>query len=230
MKVSFVIPIFNEEEFLEDVLSRVRALPLDKELVLIDDGSDDRTVEILAAEESKPDTIVIHHKQRSGKGAGIRTGLRHATGDIVIVQDADLEYSPEEVPSVIQPIIDGKTNVAYGSRFKGRVTGMRFPNYIANRSLSFLTTILYGQAITDLETAYKAMRREVAQSIDLTRNDFAFDPEITSHILRSGERIVEVPISYKARTFEQGKKIGWRDFFAAVSMLIRVRFMKIKKR
>ncbi|HEX2971620.1 MAG TPA: glycosyltransferase, partial [Tepidisphaeraceae bacterium] len=146
-------------------------------------------------------------------------------GDIVIVQDADLEYAPEEVLNVIQPIIDGRSNAAYGSRFMGRITKMRLPNYIANRSLSLLVSILYGQKLTDLETAYKAFRRELAQSIPLTCRRFEFDPEITAKVLRRGERIIEVPITYNARTFEEGKKIGWVDFVKAIWTLIKFRIV-----
>jgi glycosyltransferase involved in cell wall biosynthesis len=226
MRVSFVIPIYNEEELLEAVLERVRAVPLDKEIVLVNDGSTDGTLEILGREEGRPDSMVVHHATRSGKGAAIRTGLKSATGDIVIVQDADLEYSPEDVPQVVRPIMEGRTNVAYGSRFRGRVEGMRLPNTIANRSLSLLASVLYGQRITDLETAYKAFRRELAQSLTLERNDFGFDPEITARVKRRGERIVEVPVRYTARTFEEGKKIGWRDFFVAVWTLFRLRFAR----
>lgn len=225
MKISFIIPIRNEQELLEKVLERVRALPVDKELVLVDDGSTDRTPEILEREKLKPGTVVLRHKVNMGKGMGIRTGLKHATGDIVIVQDADLEYAPEEVLAVVQPIIDGRSNAAYGSRFMGRITKMRLPNYIANRSLSLLVSILYGQKMTDLETAYKAFRRELAQSIPLTCRRFEFDPEITAKVLRRGERIIEVPITYNARTFEEGKKIGWVDFFKAIWTLIKFRIV-----
>ena len=216
MKVSFIIPIRNEEDLLERVLERVRALPLEKELVLVDDGSTDRTPEILRREEQHADTVVLRHAVNQGKGMAIRTGLEHATGDIVIVQDADLEYDPEEVPSIVRPIMEGKTNAAYGSRFMGRIEKMRLPNYIANRFLSLMVSLLYGQKMTDLETAYKAFRRELVQSIPLSCRRFEFDPEVTSKVLKRGERILEVPISYNARTFEEGKKIGWKDGVAAL--------------
>lgn len=223
MKVSFIIPIRNEEDLLERVLERVRALPLDKELVLVDDGSTDRTPEILRREEQHADTVVLRHAVNQGKGMAIRTGLEHATGDIVIVQDADLEYDPEEVPSIVRPIMEGQTNAAYGSRFMGRIEKMRLPNYIANRFLSLMVSLLYGQKMTDLETAYKAFRRELVQSIPLSCRRFEFDPEVTSKVLKRGERILEVPISYNARTFEEGKKIGWKDFIKAILMLWKVR-------
>jgi len=226
MRLSIVIPIYNEEELLEKVLERVRALPLDMELILVDDHSTDRTPEILAREAQKPGTRVLRHDWNQGKGRAIRTGLEHATGDIVIIQDADLEYRPEEIPDVLRPILEGRTNVAYGSRFRGRVVGMRFANRMANHILAYLVTILYFRRITDEATAYKAFRREVVQAIPLTCRRFEFCPEVTAKVLRRGEKIIEVPVTYTARTFEEGKKIGWRDFFVAVWTLLKCRFVK----
>ena len=226
MKVSIVVPIYNEEELLEKVLERLRALPLDLELILVDDHSTDRTPEILAREARKPGTRVLRHDRNQGKGRAIRTGLEHATGDIVIIQDADLEYRPEEIVDVLRPIQEGRTNVAYGSRFRGRVIGMRFANRMANHILAWLVTILYFQRITDEATAYKAFRREVVQAIPLTCRRFEFCPEVTAKVLRRGEKIIEVPVTYVARTFEEGKKIGWRDFFVAVWTLLKYRFVR----
>ena len=226
MKVSIVVPIYNEEELLEKVLERLRALPLDLELILVDDHSTDRTPEILAREARKPGTRVLRHDRNQGKGRAIRTGLEHATGDIVIIQDADLEYRPEEIVDVLRPIQEGRTNVAYGSRFRGRVIGMRFANRMANHILAWLVTILYFQRITDEATAYKAFRREVVQAIPLTCRRFEFCPEVTAKVLRRGEKIIEVPVTYVARTFEEGKKIGWRDFLVAVWTLLKYRFVR----
>ena len=226
MKVSIVVPIYNEEELLEKVLERLRALPLDLEMILVDDHSTDRTPEILAREARKPGTRVLRHDRNQGKGRAIRTGLEHATGDIVIIQDADLEYRPEEIVDVLRPIQEGRTNVAYGSRFRGRVIGMRFANRMANHILAWLVTILYFQRITDEATAYKAFRREVVQAIPLTCRRFEFCPEVTAKVLRRGEKIIEVPVTYVARTFEEGKKIGWRDFFVAVWTLLKYRFVR----
>lgn len=223
MKVSIIIPIFNEVELLPVVLESVRAVPLEKELILVDDCSTDGTIEILRHEEQKPDTRVAYHKQNQGKGAAIRTGLELAAGDIVIIQDADMEYDPSEIPAVVQPIIDGKTRVAYGSRFLGSIHGMRLPNRVANHLLARLVSILYWHRITDEATAYKAFRREIFDEITLTCRRFEFCPEVTAKVLRLGERIVEVPVTYRARDFEAGKKIGWRDFFVAVWTLIRNR-------
>jgi glycosyltransferase involved in cell wall biosynthesis len=226
MKVSIVVPIYNEEELLEKVLERLRALPLDLELILVDDHSTDRTPEILAREARKPGTRVLRHDRNQGKGRAIRTGLEHATGDIVIIQDADLEYRPEEIVDVLRPIQEGRTNVAYGSRFRGRVIGMRFANRMANHILAWLVTILYFQRITDEATAYKAFRREVVRAIPLTCRRFEFCPEVTAKVLRRGEKIIEVGVTYTARTFEEGKKIGWRDFLVAVWTLLKYRFVK----
>jgi len=226
MKVSIVVPIYNEEELLEKVLERLRALPLDLEMILVDDHSTDRTPEILAREARKPGTRVLRHDRNQGKGRAIRTGLEHATGDIVIIQDADLEYRPEEIVDVLRPIQEGRTNVAYGSRFRGRVIGMRFANRMANHILAWLVTILYFQRITDEATAYKAFRREVVQAIPLTCRRFEFCPEVTAKVLRRGEKIIEVPVTYVARTFEEGKKIGWRDFLVAVWTLLKYRFVR----
>lgn len=207
------------------VLEHVRALPLRKELILVDDFSHDGTREYLAEQEKEPNTRVLYHDKNQGKGAAIVTGLQAATGDVVIIQDADMEYVPQDILKVVEPIYRGETRVSYGSRFKGKVTGMRLPNRIANWLLATLVSVLYGQRITDEATAYKAFRREVIQSIPLNCKRFEFCPEVTAKVLRKGERIVEVPVVYRARTFEEGKKIGYRDFFTAVWTLLRYRFM-----
>ncbi len=225
MKLSLIIPIYNERELIQQVLSRVRGIPIDnKELILVDDFSKDGTRDILKEEEKKTDTKVLYHDVNRGKGAAIRTGLKYATGDIIIVQDADLEYDPNDIPFVIQPIIDGKCNAAYGSRFKGKVLGMRLPNYIANKLLAWLVSILYMHNITDEATAYKAFKRELIQSLDLKCERFEFCPEVTAKVLKKGEKIIEVPVSFNARTFEEGKKIGWRDFIVAVNTILKFRF------
>jgi len=227
MKLSIIIPIYNEAALIETVLERVRAaVPADHELILVDDCSRDGTRDILKLEEKKPDTIVVYHDVNKGKGAAIRTGLKHATGDIVIVQDADMEYDPRDIPRVIAPIIEGKTNVAYGSRFLGSVEKMALPNYVANQILAWLVTILFFHRITDEATAYKAFRADVIHSIELKCNRFEFCPEVTAKVLRKGEKIIETPITFAARTFEQGKKIGWRDFITAVWTLLKYRFVK----
>jgi glycosyltransferase involved in cell wall biosynthesis len=224
--ISIIIPIYNERELLPTVLAEVRKLPLRKELILVDDYSTDGTRDILEAEKTKPDTRVLYHDRNRGKGAAIVTGLRAAQGDIIIIQDADMEYDPRDILKVVEPIIRGQTRVCYGSRFLGRIEGMRLPNRIANHILAWLVTILYGHRITDEATAYKAFRREVIQSIELKCQRFEFCPEVTAKVLRRGEKIVEVPVVYRARTFEEGKKIGYKDFIVAVKTLIKYRFLK----
>lgn len=225
MKLSLIIPIYNEVELLEAVLKRVRAINIpDKEIILVDDYSTDGTHDILKKEAKNSDTKVFYHERNRGKGYAIRTGLKHATGDIVIVQDADLEYDPNDIPAVIKPIIDGKTTVAYGSRFKGKVVGMRLPNFVANKLLAWMISILYLQKITDEATAYKAFTREVIQSIPLECERFEFCPEVTAKVLKRKIKIIETPVSFNARTFEEGKKIGWRDFVVAVKTLLKFRF------
>lgn len=224
--VSIIIPIYNEEELLPIVLKAVREVPLRKELILVDDYSRDGTRDILKEEEKKPDTRVLYHDVNRGKGAAIVTGLKAATGDIVIVQDADMEYDPQDILKVVRPIAEGRTNVCYGSRFRGTVIGMRLPNRVANWILSRLVSVLYGHRITDEATAYKAFRREIIQGLDLKCQRFEFCPEVTAKVLRLGERVVEVPVIYRARTFEEGKKIGYKDFFVAVATLLRYRFWR----
>lgn len=226
MKLSIIIPIYNEEKLLPEVLKRVRALELDKELILVDDCSHDGTRDILAEEEKHPDTKVLYHERNIGKGGAIRTGLEHFTGDIVIIQDADLEYRPEEIPGIIKYIENGEEEIVYGSRFMGSVKGMRLPNRVANWLLPQIVKILYGQKLTDEATAYKAFRAHIIREVDLECTGFEFCPEITAKVIRKGYKIKEVPITFVARTFCEGKKIGWRDFIIAVKTLWKYRKYK----
>ena len=226
-KVSIVVPIYNEVELLPVVLEHLRRLPIpNMELVLVDDGSTDGTGEILDAQKDLPGVVVLRHQVNAGKGAAIVTGLRAATGNVVIIQDADMEYNPQDILKVIDPIMSNRCNVCFGSRFLGTITGMRFPNRVANHLLSLFIYILFGQRITDEATAYKAFRREVIEAISLKCKRFEFCPEVTAKVILSGERIYEVPVSYIARTFEEGKKIGYRDFFIAVRTMLSCRFGK----
>ncbi|MCC6548268.1 glycosyltransferase family 2 protein [Candidatus Sumerlaeota bacterium] len=226
-KLSIVIPVFNERALLPKVLERVRAVqyPLEVELVLVDDQSTDGTRQWLKENEvGSPGTRVVFHRRNVGKGGALRTGFKHATGDVIIVQDADMEYEPSEIPSVIKPILDGRCRVSYGSRFLGRMpTGMRIPNYVANRLLTLMVVLLFGQVITDEATAYKAFDAKLLRRIPLKCRRFEFCPEVTAKVLLAGERIHEVPATYFARTFEEGKKIGLRDFFEAVHTLVMCR-------
>lgn len=224
--VSIIIPIYNERELLPTVLEEVRRLPLNKELILVDDFSTDGTRDILEGEKTKPQTRVLYHDRNRGKGAAIVTGLKAATGDVIIIQDADMEYDPRDILKVVEPIFRGDTRVCYGSRFLGHIEGMRLPNRVANHILAWLVTLLYGHRITDEATAYKAFRREVIKAIELNCQRFEFCPEVTAKVLRRGEKILEVPVVYRARTFEEGKKIGYKDFFVAVKTLLRYRFFR----
>jgi dolichol-phosphate mannosyltransferase len=225
MKISIIIPIYNEERLLPTVLENVRQLPFEKELILVDDCSQDRTREILEQEKKYADTKVLYHSTNQGKGASIRTGLKAVTGDILIIQDADMEYMVTDIPKVLAPIIRGTVQVSYGSRFKGNIEKMRLPNRIANYLLAWLVSLLYGQRITDEATAYKAFKTEIILNIPLNCQRFEFCPEITAKVLKRGYAIEEVPISFSARSFAQGKKIGWKDFIQAVYILLKYRFM-----
>jgi len=221
--ISIIMPIYNERALIREVLRRVRCLPFRKQLILVDDCSRDGTYEILQEEARQSDTVVLRHERNRGKGFAIRTGLPHATGEIVLIQDADLEYQPEELPRLLGPLIEGRAGVVYGSRFLGSVKRMRLPNRVANYLLAWLVSLLYGQHISDEATAYKLFRREVIQSIDLHCERFEFCPEVTAKVLRQGHTIVELPVTFEARTQEEGKKIGWRDFITAVRVLLACR-------
>jgi glycosyltransferase involved in cell wall biosynthesis len=218
------MPVYNERDHIGEVLRRVRAMEYEpKELILVDDFSEDGTRKLLESQEEEEKTKVFYHDRNQGKGAAIRTGLEHTQGEIIMIQDADLEYSPEEIPKVIAPILRGETAVAYGSRFMGKIDKMRIQNLVANRILAWTVSLLYGQHLTDEATAYKAFRREVLGGIRLHCRRFEFCPEVTAKVLRKGHRIVEVPVSYTARRYQEGKKIGWRDFFVAMYILLKYR-------
>ncbi len=225
--LSIIIPIYNEVRLLLEVLRNVRAMEYEpKEIILVDDFSQDGTRDLLRAEETKPDTTVLYHERNRGKGAAIRTGLTAVRGEVVIIQDADLEYDPNDIPSVLEPILSGRVQVAYGSRFMGSVKKMRLPNRVANWILAHSVSLLYGQKITDEATAYKAFRREVIQGVNLECERFEFCPEVTAKVLKQGYRIEEVPVRFIARTFEEGKKIGYKDFFQAMEILLIHRFLR----
>jgi len=226
VKTSVIVPIFNEAELLQAVLERVRAVEFEKELILVDDGSTDGTRDILEREKGKPDTIVLLHERNRGKGAAIRTGLRAATGEIVIIQDADMEYDPAQIPALIEPIARGEAKVVFGSRFLGAIHDMKLANRAANYILAGFVSLLYWQRLSDEATAYKAFDRRLLECFDLQCERFEFCPEATAKAIRCGERILELPIAYHARTWEQGKKIGFRDFVVAIGTLIRYRFWR----
>jgi len=224
MKLSVIIPVFNEESTIGEVISKVRAveLPVDREIIVVDDGSTDHTVDIL--EQRREDVQFVHFSRINfGKGAAIRIGLTYVTGDIVIIQDADLELDPNEYKLLLTPILAGEANVVYGSRFLKPNPNISRRTILANRFLTWLTNFLYHSQLTDMETAYKAFRSEVVNSLNLQCHRFEFEPEVTAKLLRAGYEIKEVPISYNPRTTEEGKKIGWRDGVIAIWTLLKNR-------
>jgi glycosyltransferase involved in cell wall biosynthesis len=228
-RLSIVIPAYNERATVGELLRRVAAAPLpgglEREIVVVDDGSRDGTRELLrqlsAAADPAPFRLVEHAANR-GKGAAIRTGLAAAAGDVVLIQDADLEYDPLEYPKLLQPILDDEADVVYGSRFLGGPHRVMFYwHYLGNRFLTTLSNMLTDLNLSDMETCYKVFRREVLVGLELRSNRFGIEPELTARVARKGARIFEVPISYRGRTYAEGKKIGWRDGFAAIWAILR---------
>jgi len=226
LTLTVVIPCFNEVTTLEDIVERVIAVDLANEVIIVDDGSTDGTRDLLPGLANHPPIKVIYHDHNQGKGAALRTGFAAATGDVILIQDADLEYDPRDYPALLRPLQEGIAKVVYGSRFRGGPTKtMFFWNMIANRTLTLITNILYNTILTDMETCYKAFRREVVQDIPIRARGFEFEPEITAKILKRGHRIYEVPISYNGREWDEGKKIKWYDAPKAAWALLRYRFM-----
>ena len=230
MFLSVIIPVYNESAKIPDVLERVLNvnIPLDKEIVVVDDGSTDGTREFLER-YSSPSVKIIYSESNMGKGASVRKGIKICKGDIILIQDADLEYFPEEYPRLLEPIIEGKEKVVYGSRFLGKGpmdVNTYFYYVIANKLLSLLTSFLYGKRITDMETGFKVFAKEVVESLCLKSDRFQIEPEITAKILKAGYRILEIPITYSPRTVRQGKKIGFKDGLQAVWTLFKYRFVR----
>ena len=224
MKLSVVIPVYNEIGTIEEILKRVGSVPQDIEIIVVDDGSTDGTTKWLK-ERAGDDVKVIFHQKNKGKGAALRTGFEQVTGDIVIIQDADLEYDPREYGRLIEPILDGRADVVYGSRFTGgpqRV--LFFWHYVGNRFLTLLSDMLTNLNLSDMETCYKVFRADLLKEITIKSNRFGFEPEITARFARLKCRIYEVPISYSGRTYEDGKKITWRDGLVALFHIIRFKF------
>lgn len=224
MRVSFIVPAYNEEETIDELLERVTALDLDKQIVVVDDGSTDDTGAILERWEERDHVLVIR-KENGGKGTAIRAAIPHLDGEITVIQDADLEYDPVDVPRLIDPIERGVADVVYGSRLSGGQPqrAYLFWHLVGNRFLSLVTSLLYNTTLSDMETGYKAFRTEVLRSLDLRESDFAIEPELTGKICIQKRRIYELPIAYYGRTYEEGKKITWRDGFKALWVLLRVR-------
>lgn len=220
-KLSIVIPCYNEKENILSIVKKVNAVPdYEKEIIVVDDFSTDGTREILENEVKPLVSKILYHEVNQGKGAALRTGFSHATGDVVIIQDADDEYNPKEIPNVVRPIFEGKNKVVYGSRFLAGKREGYLANRLANAFLTFLSNIFTGQKLTDMETCYKAFKREVIQGVDITENRFGFEPEITAKISKN-IKIAEVPISYKPRTNEEGKKIGLSDGVRALYCIVK---------
>jgi glycosyltransferase involved in cell wall biosynthesis len=226
-KLSVVIPVYNEERWIREVVRRVQAVDIPKEIIIVDDFSKDGTRAILKELEGE-EVRVFYQPHNQGKGAALREGFRHASGDVVLVQDADLEYDPADYPRLLQPILENRADVVYGSRFIGdyhRV--LYFWHYVANKALTLLSNMFTNLNLTDMETCYKLFRREVLQDIQLKSNRFGFEPEITAKIARRRTppwRIYEVPISYSGRTYEEGKKIGLKDALSAFYCILRYRY------
>lgn len=248
MRLSIIVPVYNELETVAEILRRVRAVDLkvpvgygphdnpsggqssvfelEREVVVVDDGSTDGTRDILRRMEGDPDITLVLHEQNQGKGAAVRTGLRRASGDVMLIQDADLEYDPRDYSAMLQPILEGRSQVVYGSRFRGGPTkAMFFWHMVGNRFLTLVTNVLYDSILSDMETCYKVFTREVAEQLNLKAPGWGFDPEITAQILKLGYRIYEVPITYTGREFNEGKKIGWRDGLTVLWTLLKYRLL-----
>jgi glycosyltransferase involved in cell wall biosynthesis len=228
--LSVIVPVFNERTTVAEVVRRIRAveLPVEREVVVVDDGSSDGTDKILNAIGDST-VRILAHKANAGKGAAIRTGLETVRGDLVLIQDADLEYDPEDWPKLLDPILRGKARVVYGSRFTGERKNMMPLHWIGNRFLSLVTNVLYSSTLSDMETCYKLFDRRVLEGITVESDRFDFEPEITAKVLRRGFRIYEVPISYAGREAAEGKKITWRDGIGALKALIKYRFTPLDR-
>lgn len=233
MKVSIIIPVYNEKRTIRRLLDKVLSVKLAKEVIIVDDGSNDGSREILKEELKNPKNVKMFFRPKNrGKGAAVRTGLKEASGDVIIIQDADLEYNPEDYHKLLKPIKEGKAEVVYGSRFLGRSLRIFGKNptpmplhWVGNKFLTWLTNLLFRNGITDMETCYKVFTKKVAKSLKLKSNRFDFEPEITAKILKKGYKILEIPIYQRPRSYKAGKKITWRDGIIALYTLLKYRFV-----
>jgi len=226
MKLTVLMPVYNEIDTIEEIIKRVQATGLADEILLVDDGSVDGTRDILKELDGQGAIRVFYHERNQGKGAAVRTGIKNATGDVLLIQDADLEYDPRDYPKLLQPLEEGVADVVYGSRFLGapRRVAM-FWHMVANKLLTLMTNVLYDTILTDMETGYKVFRREIVEGMPLHARRFEFEPEFTAKILKRGVRIFEVPITFNPRDYDEGKKIGMSDAFEAIWALLKYRFV-----
>ncbi len=236
MKLSIIIPVYNERETILEILNQVRRVELEvethagitsleKEIIVIDDASSDGTQEMLIKEQAKGDLKLLFHERNRGKGAGVRTGIAHSTGDIVLIQDADLEYDPRDYRILLRPILEGRVKAVYGSRFLGPRKAMLFWHMLGNKFLTLVTNVLYNAILSDMETCYKVLDGDLARGLNLKSDGWGIDPEITAKVLKKGHRIFEVPISYYGREYFEGKKISWRDGFTVLWTLLKYRVL-----
>ncbi|PIS09379.1 glycosyl transferase [Candidatus Beckwithbacteria bacterium CG10_big_fil_rev_8_21_14_0_10_34_10] len=224
MKLSIIIPSFNEENTIEEIIKRVKKEKInevEKEIIIVNDGSTDKTKNIL---KKMPGIKLVDYEKNQGKGYAIRQGIKTATGDYILIQDADLEYDPRDYKKLLKPILEEKTEVVYGSRFLGERRNMFFWHMLGNKFLSFSTNVLFNTTLSDMEVGYKVIPRKLLLSLDLKENCFGFEPEVTAKILRKKKRIYEVPISYSGREYDEGKKITWLDGIKAIFFLLKYRF------
>lgn len=227
MKLSIIIPVYNEGGTIGEIVKQVQQVKgFDKEIIIVDDGSTDNTPKILQHLKNSKDIRVIHHPKNLGKGSSIRTGIARATGEYILVQDADLEYDPQDILLMLDPVKRGRAQVVYGSRFTGQRRNMFFWHWMGNQLLTLLTNILYNTTLSDMETCYKLMPLPLVKSLNLRAKRFEFEPEVTAKILKRGIRIWEVPISYAGREYHEGKKISWKDGLPALWTLLKYRFVE----
>ncbi len=224
MKLSVIVPVYNEKRTIELLLDKVRRSPVEKEIIVVDGNSEDGTKQILKEQNKYKSTTVIFQKERNGRGGAIKEGIKIATGEIVIFQDADLELDPNDYPDLIKPIEEGKADVVFGSRFLKEKPKMRFLQYLGNYFLNLLVNLLYGQKLTDVETCYQVFKRELVKDIELKNNDFAFTVELTIKIIKAGYKILEIPITYIPRGRSEGKKIYWKDGFVSLWTIFKYKF------